>query len=248
MDILELFEGLEAELRSRLNSQSSWGLSGKRDGQYIHDVVADELLLEPLIEEGFRVLTEESGIVGEGDITIVVDPVDGSTNASHGLPWYATSLCAVDADGPLVSLVSNLALGDRYRAIRREGLEVDGFSLVGRSSVPSDVTELKNALVSFSGLPPSHGGWRQYRTYGACALDMCAVATGTFDAFVDVDAAHGVWDYLGAWLVCKEAGAAVADGRGEDAIILSHGARRAPVAAATPELLDQVLTMRASWS
>ncbi len=246
--ILDLFERLESELRLRLNQQRGWGLSGERDGQYVHDVVADELLLQPLLDAGFRVLSEESGIIGKGSITVVVDPVDGSTNASQGLPWYATSLCAVDVDGPLVSLVSNLALGDRYRAIRDEGLEVDGPTLVGRWAQPSGETTLANALVSFSGLPPSHGGWSQYRTFGACALDMCAVATGAFDAFVDVDSAHGVWDYLGAWLVCQEAGAAVAEGGGKEAVVLSHTARRAPVAAATPELLGQVMAMRAEWS
>ncbi len=31
---------------------------------------------------------------------VVIDPVDGSTNASQGIPWFATSLCAVDAEGP----------------------------------------------------------------------------------------------------------------------------------------------------
>ncbi len=251
--ILELFSDLEKELRTRLRSHESWGLSGQREGQYVHDVMADELLLAPLVDAGYRVLTEESGIVGTGEITVVVDPVDGSTNASHGLPWFATSICAVDEQGPLVSLVSNLALGDRYRAIRGEGFQVDRIEAVSRllptdpTRGPSSVVRLEDALLSFSGLPPTHGGWRQFRAYGACALDMCAVATGTFDAFVDVDSAHGVWDYLGALLICQEAGVALADGLGRDLVVLSHEARRAPVAAATPELLAEVLAMRGSW-
>lgn len=248
--ILDLFCDLEASLSKRLSEQEAWGLSGERDGQYVHDLVADELLLGPLLDAGFRVLTEESGFSGDGDITVVVDPIDGSTNASHGLPWFATSLCAVDADGPLVSLVSNLAIGDKFSAIRGEGFEAErSSSLVGipLGSVPSNVTELSDALVSLSGWPPRHGGWRQYRTFGACALDMCAVATGTFDAFVDVDSAHGIWDYLGAWLVCSEAGVSLADGLGQDLVVLSHSERRAPTAAATPELLGEVLEMRSSW-
>lgn len=250
--ILDLFSALEDQLRERLLGLHDWGLSGERDGQYVHDVVADEVLLGPLVDAGFRVLSEESGMVGSGPITVVVDPVDGSTNASHGLPWFATSLCAVDDDGPLVSLVSNLVLGDRYRAIRGEGIEVD--RVLGSSPTrsgpagPSGVTRLSDALVAFSGWPPEHGGWRQYRACGASALDLCAVAVGTFDAFMDIDSAHGVWDYLGAMLVCQEAGAVLSDADGADLVVLSHSARRGPVAAATPELLEEILGMRAGWT
>lgn len=253
--ILDLFSEIETALITQLAGLQEWGLSGNRPGQYVHDVVADELIIQPLLAAGYRVLTEESGVTGTGDITIVVDPIDGSTNASHGLPWYATSLCAVDEEGPLVALVSNLAVGDRYRAIRGEGAEADrvppALRRAGhaelRTPTPSGVTALGDALIAFSGWPPVDGGWRQYRSYGACALDMCAVATGTFDAFADVSTAHGVWDYLGAVLVCTEAGASVAEANGDQLVVLDHNARRAPVAAATPELLADVLAMRSGW-
>ena len=49
-------------------------------------------------------------------MTVVVDPLDGSTNASRRLPWFATSLCAVDADGPLAALVVDLVHGTRFDA------------------------------------------------------------------------------------------------------------------------------------
>lgn len=245
-DLVALFDRLAAEVRAALGDLDDWGLSGKKDTQYRHDVVADDQLIPPLLDAGLRVLTEESGLVGENpdaDITVVVDPVDGSTNASHRLPWYAASLCAVDGDGPLASVVLNLATGERFAAVRDEGVEFDTVT-----AGPSDVTELGEALVAVSGLPPQHGGWRQFRAYGAAALDMCAVAAGSFDGFVDVDDAHGVWDYLGAMLVCTEAGAVIADGFGRDLVVLDADARRAPVVAATPELLDQLLAMRAGWA
>ncbi len=253
--ILDRFDDLAAELRRRLDELDDWGLSGNRSGQYVHDVVADELLLPALLDDGFAVLTEESGLVGRRDgsspassgITVVVDPVDGSTNASHRLPWYATSLCAVDADGPLVAHVTNLATGERFRAIRGEGVVVDRSVPDRVRNGPTDVTQLGDAIVAFSGLPPEHGGWRQYRAYGAFALDLCAVATGTFDACADVDRAHGVWDYLGGMLVCTESGVPIVDAFGDDLVVLDPAARRAPVAAATPALLDQVVAMRRRW-
>ena len=240
--ILDVFADLIAEVADALSELDDWGPSGARPDQYNHDVIADGIVIGGLHQAGFRVLSEESGITGEGDITVVVDPVDGSTNASRALPWYAISLCAVDEHGPLAADVANLAIGDRYRAIRGMGAVSEDSELS-----PSGCQDLSQALVAFSGLPPSHGGWSQFRTYGAAALDLCAVASGSFDGFVDVDGAHGVWDYLGAILICTEAGAAVGEGSGRPLLTFDTSERRGPVAAATPELLEQLLTMHQGW-
>lgn len=244
-EILALFDRLIADVADALSEVEDWGPSGLRPTQYNHDVVADEVLVSGLLEAGLSVLSEESGLVGgadSGGVTVVVDPVDGSTNASRALPWYATSVCAVDGQGPLVAQVINLATGDRFRAIRGEGVECDEFE-IGSTSC----TELSDAIVAFSGLPPDHGGWRQFRVYGAAALDLCAVATGTFDGFVDLDGAHGVWDYLGALLVCREAGVPVVDRDGRDLVVLDHAERRGPIAAATPELLAELQALDRRW-
>jgi len=248
--LISLFDRLTNDVLYALAGLDDWGLSGKKDTQYAHDVVADDVMIQPLLDAGLRVLTEESGLVSaneSAEITVVVDPVDGSTNASHGLPWFATSLCAVDADGPLAASVTNLALGDRYEAVRGEGMRAQLVRPQG-NPIHSNVTDMADALLSFSGLPPSHGGWRQFRVYGAAALDMCAVATGAFDGFVDVDGAHGVWDYLGAALVCAEAGAAVGEGAGLDLVTFDPAERRAPIVAATPELLEQLVAMWRRWA
>jgi fructose-1,6-bisphosphatase/inositol monophosphatase family enzyme len=80
---------------------------------------------------------------------------------------------------------------------------------------------------------------------GASALDICAVASGTFDGFVDMSPdAHGVWDYLGAALVVREAGGAVVDAFGRDLTVLDHAARRTPVAASGAGLLGELLDRR----
>ena len=240
--LMDLFDDLVAEVADGLSDLADWGPSGLRSGQYNHDVVADEIIVARLLAEGLSVLSEESGLVGDGEVTVVVDPVDGSTNGSRALPWYATSLCAVDADGPLAAEVVNLATGDRFRAIRGEGVESDELDIA-----PTGCRYLEDAIIAFSGLPPRHGGWRQFRVYGAAALDLCAVATGAFDGYVDVDRAHGVWDYLGATLVCREAGVLVADSGGEELCVLDPAVRRGPVAASSQELLAALLSMERSW-
>ncbi len=241
--LLDLFDALVDDVVGALSDLEDWGPSGVRQSQYNHDVVADEIIVQRLLAEGMGVLSEESGLVGDGDIIVVVDPVDGSTNGSRALPWYASSLCAVDSEGPAVALVANLATGDRFRAIRGEGAQSDEVEIQ-----PSSCASLGDALVAFSGLPPSHGGWGQFRSFGAAALDLCAVATGSFDGYVDVDRAHGIWDYLGAVLICTEAGVPVVDSAGAELVVLDPQERRGPVAAATEELLSELLIMQQQWS
>ena len=74
-----------------LDNNDDWGLSGKRPDQYISDVVADTAIHELLKPLGYGILSEESDLLPPKDAslpTVVVDPLDGSTNASRGLPWF----------------------------------------------------------------------------------------------------------------------------------------------------------------
>ena len=175
---------------------------------------------------------------------MVVDPLDGSTNASRGIPWYACSLCVVDADGPRVALVANLASGRRYRAVRGGGATCDGVPLA-----PSGVDRVGEAMVGLSGYPPRYLGWRQYRALGAAALDLCAVAEGVLDGYVDCSwDAHGSWDYLAGALVCTEAGATVVDAEGRDLVVLDPGQRRTPVAGGTGTLAGELVDLRRSFT
>lgn len=222
---------------------ASWREKGERPGQYRIDLVADAAALEVLRGAGVGILSEESGLDDRGNgVFVVVDPVDGSTNASRGLPWYATSLCAVDEHGPVVALVVNLATGTRYTAVRGGGAFVDGLPVrVSTVERPAD------ALVVVNGYPIRHLGWRQYRALGATALDLCSVADGSVDA--TIDCAHdalGPWDFLGGALLITEAGGFVADVHGRSLHELGHDVRRTPVSAATSPLFDELLDARRS--
>lgn len=229
---------LAADLHARPDDRRD---RGDRPGQYRIDLVADEAALGVLRGEGVGILSEESGLEDPGSgLVVVIDPVDGSTNASRGIPWYAISLCAVDDMGPLAALVVNLATGTRYQATRGGGATKDG-----RPIAPSEASKLEHSLVLLNGWSPTHLGWRQYRSLGATALDLCSVADGSVDGSMDcTDSALGPWDYLGAMLVLSEAGAQLADAQGRDLVVIDHAARRTPVAAATPELLEVLLRAR----
>jgi myo-inositol-1(or 4)-monophosphatase len=214
-----------------------WRPSGDRPGQYAIDLVADKAALSVLEPAGLGVLSEESGARStDAELVAVIDPVDGSTNASRGLPWFASSICVVDAMGPRVSVVANLATGVRYHAVRGEGAFRGGERIEA-----SGCTAMRDAVVGLSGYPRRHFGWGQYRAFGAAALDLCAVAEGSLDAWAAVGRAHlGSWDYLGGMLLCTEAGAVVSELDGRELVTLDHRARRAVAAAATPRLLEQL--------
>ncbi len=239
--LLEVLHEAATAVRHALDRLADWGDAGTRAGQYLSDLAADEAALAVLDRAGVGALSEVSGLhEGDRDVVVVLDPVDGSTNASRNLPWYATSLCAVDRDGPRAAVVVDQAGGARYQAVRGGGATVDGEALR-----PSACEELGRALVGLSGYPPWWFGWKQFRAFGAVALDLCAVAGGRLDAYVDCSpSAHGAWDYLGGLLICQEAGARVVDAWGRELVTTEHAARCTPVAAGTGALLDAAVRER----
>jgi len=244
LDLLDrTVAAVDEALRSDRDAGAAWRDRGERPGQYRIDLVADAAALAMLRDAGVGILSEESGLEDAGnDLIVVVDPVDGSTNASRGLPWYATSLCAVDESGPLASLVVNLATGTRYQAVRGAGSTRDG-----RVVRASEVTSADAGLIVLNGYPSRHLGWRQYRALGATALDLCSVADGSVDGTVDCARdALGPWDLLGGALLIIEAGGRVGDLHGRELHELGHDVRRTPVSAATPELFDALVEERLS--
>jgi len=237
---LSLLHRVASEVGGRLGTVTDWGESGVRPGQYLADVHVDEVAVNILLDAGFAVLSEESGRSGRGDRIVVLDPLDGSTNASRGIPWYATSMCVVDDDGPAVALVVNQASGERFGAVRGEGAWIGEQRLTssGRSA-------LGESMIGLSGLPGEAWGWSQFRAFGAAALDLGLVAGGSLDGYVDMSIdAHGAWDYLGGALLVTEAGGVVVDAFGRDLVALEHADRRTPVAAATPHLLEELVARR----
>ncbi len=236
--ILDVFDDVIAEVTRALSGVDDLTESGDRSGQYRLDVVVDEAVLPIIRAAGLGVLSEESGRHDpDRPVCVVIDPVDGSTNASRGIPFSATSLAAVDAEGLWVAAVANLATGDVYRAVRGEGATRDGR----RIAVASEVS-LKDAIVAVNGRGVRWPEARQFRTLGAAALELCLVADGALDGYVNLDRrGHGPWDYLGGLLVLTEAGGAAAERDDLEMVVVDHGARRTLVAASGEALLAELM-------
>lgn len=241
-DILGVLHEVADAVYGVLSTNTDWGLSGQRATQYSVDLRADAAALEVLHGAGCAVMSEESGRTGEwsdDSIIVVMDPLDGSTNASRRVPWYATALAAVDASGHRASLVVNqYSNEDRWSATTGGGAFHNGVAIS-----PSACEAMSQAVIGISGIPKRHPGWAQFRALGAAALDICLVAQGTLDGWVDLSS-HGAWDYLASLHICREAGAVAAEHLDRELITTDHSERRSPIVAGTAQLLTQLRGVR----
>lgn len=230
--ILSQLQACALEIGEAVTAHRGRGFSGIRETQYHLDLAADDVALRVLRGAGFRVVSEESGVTGDGDVTIVVDPIDGSTNCDRGVPFFATSLAAVRGNELIAGLVMNQATGTVFEAEKGSGATRDGVVIN-----PSAARVIDGSLMSFSGLPARHLGWAQMRSMGAASLEICLVADGSLDVFaVAQKSTLNPWDYLAGLLILSESGGFAADYRDEELVVTERVVRR-PVFCATDELL-----------
>jgi myo-inositol-1(or 4)-monophosphatase len=223
-------------------------------------VTASDHALETLIRKrlaelrpGDAVLGEEhGGTPGDTRTQWVVDPIDGTVNFLYGMPWYAVSVAAVRDGASVAGAVIEPSSGRLWSAAAGAGATCDGREL--RVSGASDVAlSLLGTGFSYSaerrvrqvrmvsGLLPRV---RDIRRTGSAALDLCAVAAGWVDAYLE----HGCswWDWAAAGLIAAEAGAVVRtpgptgsvppdDGLGADALFAATPAIAAELAALARE-------------
>lgn len=218
-------------------STARWGLTSGHYGQHEGDVEADDAALSVLHRNGFAVLSEESGVTHSGEITAVIDPVDGSSNVARGLPYWCSSIALVRGDQAFGSVIVAMPYGDVYWALEDRGAYFNATPLR-----PTNPKPLSSSVVFLNGHSPRHLGWAQYRAFGSAALELCMVASGVGDCFVDISRSGlAIWDYLGALVVCRESGKYVCDRFGRDLETISMQTRRNVVAASTKALVDELV-------
>ena len=195
------------------------------------DLAAEKAIVATLEKRGlsFTLISEESGIREYGanpDVCYVTaDPVDGSANVMRNIPFAATSI-AISASPRLstvhAALVEDLVHHVTYVAETGRGAFRNGHR-VGPSGVASpreamigldlNTDEASDVLPLLTGLI---GKTRHLRHFGANALEICYVADGSLDAFVDVRGKLRATDVAAAWLIVKEAGARITDPAGNE--------------------------------
>jgi myo-inositol-1(or 4)-monophosphatase len=183
------------------------------------DVAVEVFLREQLgpLVPGAGFLGEEgSAGLGLAGLAWVVDPVDGTTNFAHGVPFVATSVALCQDGVPLLGVVNLPLMGELFSA----GLGL-GARLNGEPIRVSETATLLEALVA-TGFPyrieehlavilrqltltmPATQGVRRA---GAAALDLAFVACGRYDGFFEF--ALNPWDTAAGVLLVQEAGGRV---------------------------------------
>ncbi|MCE9584566.1 MAG: inositol monophosphatase [Planctomycetes bacterium] len=176
-------------------------------------------------------LGEEGGRRAGAEFRWIVDPLDGTMNFAHGMPYYDVSV-ALERDGDvLAGAVYDPVLGEMYSAAKGRGARCNGkrIRVSGRAPLSQTLlaTGFSSALLDSSktGGPLRTEVRRQFRRFndfclqargvrrpGAAALDLAYVARGIFDGFWE--GSLKAWDVAAGWVIVEEAGGKATDFRG----------------------------------
>lgn len=173
------------------------------------DRVAEDAVIEYLDKEDldYTLVTEESGIRGEGrDITIILDPLDGTINALSGVPFYSVS---VALSGKVqYGLVKNLCTHEIY-----EALSVTSPVKNGRDMHWSSPESIASMYIGkgFEKVLPLVEAWR---CFGSLALEISYVVEGKLQALVDLRKKARIVDIAAAAILAKAGGVTITDERG----------------------------------
>jgi myo-inositol-1(or 4)-monophosphatase len=215
-----LVEGLrrpkQVERKSERTSIVTWA-----------DVTAQAAIIDVIGERfpGHAILAEEDrpgdgeGHVGDSTVTWLIDPLDGTTNYAHGVPFACTSVAVRDADGLAAGAIFDPFREELFTAARGGGAWLGGDRLavsVADSAAGALVctgiqADDPDAIAGFGRrmLALSHH-CRGVRCVGSPALCLAYVAAGRIDAFLERDATYA-WDVGAGALLISEAGGRIED-------------------------------------
>jgi len=200
------------------------GFSG--DKTLLLDDLAEKLIFNHFKSTGksFEFVSEEIGRKTVGDkpeVMIVVDPLDGSNNASFGIPLFSTSISIGDLSGKIkgveVGYVKNLVNGDNYHAIKGKGAFKNGkrIHVIEERNKCFLVDIAKNRKESFGRIVRLGEKSRAVRMLGSGCLSMCFFAEGLADACIALGGKRTI-DATASQLIVREAEGLVKDLEGKD--------------------------------
>lgn len=215
-------------VREQWNDPREIAFKGRIDLVTQTDLAVERLLTErlPALLPGSSVLGEESHTsVEPGELTWIVDPVDGTTNYAHRIPMVAVSVALWRQGRAELGAVHVPVLGELFWAVRGQGAFLNGE----RIGVSREGT-MQSALIA-TGFPYSFHeeideicvrlrrvmlAAQGVRRMGAAAVDLAYTACGRFDGYYETGLKP--WDTAAGWLLVEEAGGRVSALDGEYAL------------------------------
>jgi myo-inositol-1(or 4)-monophosphatase len=188
------------------------------------DLAAEKAIVDTFLQNGvsFTLISEESGIRKFGsspaECFVTVDPIDGTINLMHNLPFYASSI-AISTKPELADVFAAMVV-DLYNNVAYTAFTKKGAYRDSQKIKSSKTATLDNAVVGLdlntykvkqvvSKLTALIENTRHIRHFGANALELCYVASGLTDAFVDLRCRLRTTDVAAGFLIIKEAGGLV---------------------------------------
>lgn len=223
-ELLDLARGVAAEAGGLVVRMRTEGVRVAQTKSSEVDVVTPaDRASEDLIRARILEARPDDAVVGEeGDdrpgtsrVRWIVDPIDGTVNYLYGIDQYAVSIAA-EVDGVVVAgVVLNPATGEEFTATLGGGARRNGESIRVREAASLAVSLVNTGFGYDAALRRRQAASvarmladvRDIRREGSCALDLCSVAMGRTDAYVE----EGVqpWDHAAGALIATEAGARV---------------------------------------
>jgi myo-inositol-1(or 4)-monophosphatase len=226
-------------IKSGYNQRPGFGSPIEVQSKGLVDVVSEvdfqveQLVLDAIRENfpGDSIVSEESGILEDKDCCIwYVDPLDGTINYVHGLPFFCVSIAYSEEGEVQLGVVFDPIRDECFKAEKGKGATLNGAPI--RVSPAAELIESllvtgfsydirsndENNLDKFSRLTMRA---RSIRRLGSAALDLCYVAAGRLDGYWELDI-HP-WDFAAGALIASEAGAVITDIKSnQDLLTASH--------------------------
>jgi myo-inositol-1(or 4)-monophosphatase len=200
------------------------------------DLDAEKAVINTLKRHNFNptIIGEECGIIQGKDGFLIMDAMDGTMNASRGIPFYCCSL-AYSTSFRLSSVVDaaviDLSIGDIYYASREKGAFWNEDRICAgqnkiRNNGSSEQNFLQDMMIgmnisgisedTFNRLSKLISRSIHIRHFGANALELCYFARGLMDAYIDFRGKIRATDMAAAYLILKEAGAKIYSDNGSE--------------------------------
>ena len=138
-----------------------------------------------------------------------VDPIDGTSNFVHGLPYFAISVALLRGGKSVLGVVYDPVAEEVFAAESGKGAYLNGERLLGRVTAETmnralANVDLKRLNAVLAATLASHPPYASQRNFGASTLDWCYTAAGRYDMYL-----HGgqkLWDYAAGMLILSETG------------------------------------------
>jgi myo-inositol-1(or 4)-monophosphatase len=225
---LEVVNGAALFIRSNLDQVSQEQVIEKGKNSLVSYVDQQS---EKIIVDGLKKILPEAGFIteeemtdqGQKSLTWIIDPLDGTTNFLHSVPFFSVSVALYDGQNIIIGIVHEVVHDEVFCAIIGQGatknnvaikvtdrpdfhdvLVGTGFPYKTEHTVQGHFDALKEVLIRTRGI----------RRFGSAALDLCYVACGRLGAFYENTL--NAYDIAAGALIVKEAGGKVTDFRGSD--------------------------------